>query len=361
MANPHQYAYSSHYAQAYMQAAAVSPSTTNAATFTHIPPNSNFSVSSSSMVSQPPLRASMSTWYTPGSARCPQQGCSFYGSANSVETHLMDRHLIFPIGWEKRAKKADWDADPSLKGKRIPIQGTSVNLDDPEVLAAWIAERKKRWPTQERVAEKKRKLEEALESGQLPLQVGGSMAKRNKPNPTNDLNERTAFTGRGRGKGDRGGGRGSRAGRGAGRGRGGAISPRPAPVLDPSDDDDDDAPPEAQSSKVSPNVSNTSEAPGSPTQKSHLLVPERRSRAQPPLRGPAGPKAPPRNPYAVRPTLLRNLLLPEIRMTVSNLSQAIRFIVDNNFFESVEVRPGQASELRIQVLEQTSAPQDETT
>jgi hypothetical protein len=63
------------------------------------------------------------------------------------------------------------------------------------------------------------------------------------------------------------------------------------------------------------------------------------------------PKAPPRNPFASRPTLLRNLLLPEIRVTISNLSQAIRFLVDNDFLHNVELKPGQAVEgNKIQIL-----------
>jgi len=68
---------------------------------------------------------------------------------------MMDRHLIYPSGWEKRKKKPEWDADPSLKGKPIPIQGTSITLDSPEILDAWIAERKKRFPTSSRIEDKK--------------------------------------------------------------------------------------------------------------------------------------------------------------------------------------------------------------
>ena len=45
------------------------------------------------------------------------------------------------------------------------------------------------------------------------------------------------------------------------------------------------------------------------------------------------------------------LLLPEIRMTVSNLSQAIRFLVDNDFLDNVELKPGQANEKMIEVIE----------
>jgi hypothetical protein len=92
-------------------------------------------------------------------------------------------------------------------------------------------------------------------------------------------------------------------------------------------------------------------------------------------RSPQQPKQPPRNPFANRPSLLRNvsvsvschvihtyvvkqLILPEIRVTVSNLSQAIRFLVDNDFLQGVELKPGEASEPPIQVL--NSAEHGET-
>ena len=37
-------------------------------------------------------------------------------------------------------------------------------------------------------------------------------------------------------------------------------------------------------------------------------------------------------------------------MTVSNLSQAIRFLVDNDFLENVELKPGQAQDKKIEVI-----------
>jgi len=112
----------------------------------------------------------------------------------------MDRHLIYPSGWEKRQKKRDWDADPSLKGcvrlhslldlkwspntkihrKPIPIQGTNIVLDSPEILEAWIAERKKRFPTSDRIENKKRKMQEAVARGQLDLTEAGLANKRRK-------------------------------------------------------------------------------------------------------------------------------------------------------------------------------------
>ena len=128
------------------------------------------------------------SWYQPGNSRCTYHSCSFSGSLKAVEIHMMDRHLIYPPGWVQKKKGSDWDADPSLKGciytymfswtyltssifsrKMVPIQGTSVVLNTPEALDAWLAERKKRWPTAQRIEEKKKKMEEAVVRGQLPL------------------------------------------------------------------------------------------------------------------------------------------------------------------------------------------------
>ena len=47
------------------------------------------------------------------------------------------------------------------------IQGTNVALDTPEEIARWLAERRRRWPTDARVAEKKRKLDDAIARGQM--------------------------------------------------------------------------------------------------------------------------------------------------------------------------------------------------
>jgi hypothetical protein len=61
-----------------------------------------------------------------------------------------------------------------LYSKPVPIQGTSLVLDSPEALDAWIAERKRRWPTARRVQEKKLKMEEAIARGQLSPEDSGS-------------------------------------------------------------------------------------------------------------------------------------------------------------------------------------------
>ncbi|KAI0080090.1 hypothetical protein K474DRAFT_1590598 [Panus rudis PR-1116 ss-1] len=232
-------------------------------------------------------------WYQPGSVRCSKPGCQFTGSQKAVETHMMDRHLIYPPGWEKRKKKPDWDADPSLKGKPILIQGTNIKLDTPEAIEAWMAERKKRFPTAQKVEEKQQKLDEAIARGQLSVD-----------DPRFPKQKRRRVEHEGEYGGDRG--------RGRGKGRGRETVSLPA-------------------------------------------VQQHPPRKLPPKQ----PRRPPHNPFASRPSLLRNLLLPEIRMTVSNLSQAIHFLVSNDFLDNVELKPGQASDRKIEVISETvNAPDD---
>ena len=43
-------------------------------------------------------------------------------------------------------------------------------------------------------------------------------------------------------------------------------------------------------------------------------------------------------------------------MTVSNLSQPIRFLVDNDFLDNVELKPGQANERMIEVIGEQPTP-----
>ena len=42
-------------------------------------------------------------------------------------------------------------------------------------------------------------------------------------------------------------------------------------------------------------------------------------------------------------------------MTVSNLSQAIHFLVANDFLDGVEMRPGEADEKLIEVLDESAS------
>jgi hypothetical protein len=117
---PNQYkpAFSSHYAQAYMNfPSATTPTRENGAlaagpSFSR----SNMLGSAGGPNSQLLGFNTPAAWYQPGNSKCTFKGCSFTASPKTLEIHMMDRHLIYPPGWEKRQKKPDWDADPSLKG-----------------------------------------------------------------------------------------------------------------------------------------------------------------------------------------------------------------------------------------------------
>lgn len=107
-----QYGVASHYAQAYTQQSWGNTNTTSEGYSLSTTYNPNETAGTSTLIRSRPN----GQWYQPGSARCSQPGCQFTGSPKSVEIHMMDRHLIYPPGWEKRKKQDDWDADPSLKG-----------------------------------------------------------------------------------------------------------------------------------------------------------------------------------------------------------------------------------------------------
>lgn len=263
---------------------------------------------------------------------------------------MMDRHFIFPPGWEKN-KKDEWDADPSLKGKPVLIQGTSVLLDTPEAIDTWIAERRKRFPTSEQVEEKKRKIEEAIARGQLtPEDMGMGGTKRRKHAHLTDGPSTNRGKRFGRGGGNRRGALGRRDGfsptvntRDSTTSQ--SVAPDELPpqihVNANTDNDSGEEPPEETTSRAPPgrnldSTFNRMDVPSVPPAK--------------PLRPPPQPKKPPRTPFTPRPDLLRKLLLPEIRITVSNLSQAIRFLVDNDFLQGVESSPGEGREKMIEIV-----------
>jgi len=309
--------------------------------------------------------------------------------------------------------------------------GTNVRLDTPEEIAAWIAERKRRWPSAGRVAEKKRKLEEAMANGELhPEHL---VLKRFRPPLSSDVGlprmsrgRGGAFggSGRGRGRGRGGGGQNRRHGINASRGdittsaqsrsqsqsqsqtqpsplpTSKGTNPRSSAQRPPivelshlgSDADSDsgsgDEAPEVLSAKRPPGIDTYASSSDAEPELPQAVNTHSRSEPADPSSGNSGlattagpestpakvesinrprralppqPKRPPRNPFAPRSSLLRNLLLPEIRMTVSNLSQAIRFLVDNDFLENVELKAGEANEKRIEVVgEQLNQPEADT-
>ncbi|KAF8516209.1 hypothetical protein BU17DRAFT_67623 [Hysterangium stoloniferum] len=289
----------------------------------------------------------------------------------------MDRHLIYPPGWRK--PRDDWDADPSLKGKPVPIPGTGLLLNTPEAIEAWIAERRRRWPSKHNVEDKKRKAREAMERGEIdPSELTAKGHKRHRMEGEirrcDNQSGARGWRGRGRVYPERARPDSGWAGRGRGRGRGATSGSHQstetpqdlntvpsAAVIDPVSEDSDsnsdmDPVKDAVTSKATePNFPPfIAENPPLDEDRERDRPANLTSLPRPGVRKPPQARAQPRNPFATRSSLLRNLLLPEIRHTVSNLSQAIHFIVDNDFFNGVELQPGEADSQLIKVLNSTN-------
>lgn len=190
-------------------------------------------------------------------------------------------------------------------------------MDSPEILDAWIAERKKRFPTTSRIEDKKRKLEDAIARGQLNITSATLHPnKRQKYGHRSDnhgfqpkIQSRTGKNGRDQTRTtDAGwGGRVRVAPTAPSR----VIATNEASHSSSSTEDDTDREPEVLSSKIQ----YASEIPVDQEDKddaeTKTLTPSRsvvenntvgrhRSSA-------LQPKNPPRNPFASRPTLLRNV------------------------------------------------------
>ncbi|QRV76244.1 nuclear fragile X mental retardation-interacting protein [Ceratobasidium sp. AG-Ba] len=328
-----------------------------------------------------------------GPARCGHEGCQFAGSHKDVEIHKMDRHLIFPPGWEenqarkkrKRGKGPGEDEDEGYVDEEaqfrtsgsVAILGTDTKLDTPEAIAAWLQERKKRWPSAKRVAEKVQSRKEALERGQMIAEP----RKLHSSNRDNAHDRGTSRHGRGRprGRGRDTTQRESALGRGPNHSDQISSSPSSSMVssLDSDSTSDSDSSAESKddsgsdmdpvldalSSKVAPNECidiDLADANGEQSLEG-ARQPDTQMRKQPFKKRAAQPPKTAYNPFDQRPNLLRNLLKPDIQATVSNLSQAIRFLVANDFLDNVELKPGEASDVLVQPLDDSSqSPSNKT-
>lgn len=241
-------------------------------------------------------------------------------SKEMLETHMMDRHLIYPPGFLKK-RVSDWDADPSLRGMPVPIQGTNLTLDNPDNLKAWLEERRKRWPTSARVSEKKRKWKEAFDTGQFTTGDLNVREKKNWPvgsrtqthNKTISEKLHVHFSGL------------TRTNNGREQNSSGDDQDYDAPEIMCSGSRHQESVPQEHTAPVSQN-------------RPYQQGLHQQHRKQP------------GSSFVSKPRLLHKLLLPDIRMTVSNLSQATKFLVDNDFLYLVEEKPGAAMERKIQTI-----------
>jgi len=179
-------------------------------------------------------------------------------------------------------------------------------LDTPELIDAWIAERRRRFPSSAQVEEKKRKMEEAAARGQLDLldtrcarpmkrrkidREAAAAVQRERQSQSLGGNEKRDVPER-------------RDARWPTRKQ---TSVQLLHSEDPCDDSNDDEAPEEFSSKtLAETLGNDQEG-----EINHASIPIRAVQSLPHKAGkakkPLQPRIPPKNPFSSRPTLLRNV------------------------------------------------------
>ena len=112
----------------------------------------------------------------------------------------------------------------------MPIPGTGITLNTPEVIDAWIAERKKKWPSAARVEEKLKNQAEAIERGELVPENSRKRKRGDERMHSQRQSSRGWGTTYARGSFSRGHGRA----RGRGRGRGRGVIAQSVAILGPT-------------------------------------------------------------------------------------------------------------------------------
>ncbi|SNX81756.1 uncharacterized protein MEPE_00461 [Melanopsichium pennsylvanicum] len=279
------------------------------------------------------------------------------------------------------------------------IAGLNIQLDSPELIAEWINQRKKRWPTQQVVQQKRKEREERQKRSEAIYgprpQPHGKRSREEGPSAaaaSPSLTTQAVAPEEKRVRTDASIGPTAVVDSGIAR-----CEEQAKPSMDDdiepvnnagSDDSDlDDAPEEVSSKVAAPALAEESGPTSSQAStsnaldrrpicthflqgrcrygvrctKRHDMAPTTRSasssstqqQAAKPARRPH-PRPPPVNPFD-QPDLLRQLLRNEIEKHVDAVGQAVRFVVENGMLLHVETEEGQAEEQRkrremIQVL-----------
>lgn len=303
------------------------------------------------------------------SSSSPIEPCQYRTNSNtSLILHKADRHLIYPPGGkeeldrldpllieerkeqQRRAKKqktsdsSSYDVEAKVMNT---IPGLNIALEGPELVEQWIAERKKRWPSDRVVAKKKAEAWDDSSRGQFrrggrqqqsqPADTGHKRkrdtdAKRSRSGAQSDSDDESASDSESDSSASDSADSDS-----------GSDAPSEEPIrrhedeASDADEDEGDAP-EEESSKAPPSVVDSRQT--EPT-------PSRPQAARPASNLPAHrrprPRNPPANPFEPR-SLLHALLKNEIHQHVSTVAQLTRFLVRNDFLKNVELQPGQAAE-----------------
>ncbi len=287
---------------------------------------------------------------------------------------------------KERGRMMDGPADAT-------ISGLNIQLDSPELIAEWINQRKKRWPTQDVVQQKLKEREERQKRSEMiygprPTAYGKRQRDALIPEPASQEGAQTAEAAQNPASQDK---RPKLNETEDNTNAPEAVEQVDNGTRDDSDSDDDGAPEEVTSKAPVPSLEE--EKAASQSQSTIGTVPlgarqDRRPICTHFLQGRCNygdrckkrhetaatasnpgsssqqqtaktvrrphPRPPPANPFE-QPDLLRSLLRNEIEKHVDAVGQAIRFIVDNDMLLHVETEEGQAEEQKqrrqqIQVL-----------
>ncbi|PWN86983.1 hypothetical protein FA10DRAFT_304412 [Acaromyces ingoldii] len=284
-------------------------------------------------------------------------------SALALTFHRADRHLVYPPGGKaeldrmdplldeerrKRARASRRPGPPATAAAAIQnegpevregegeeegvrIEGLSIRLDSDELVRKWTAERRKRWPTDERV--RRRIAESWADEGRRELQ----QQQRRQRGQWQENKDTTTMK--------RAAGAKSAEDASDDDEESSSEDEESSSESSSSDDDDDDDDSsgsdmdpvkDAVSSKVDPSLAQ-------PTPREAPLRAQQQQQQQQQQRPRKRPREAPRNPFEPR-HLLRALLSSEIDRHVDAVAQVIRFLVRNGFLRGVEQREGQAAE-----------------
>ncbi|WFC99434.1 hypothetical protein MYAM1_002178 [Malassezia yamatoensis] len=278
--------------------------------------------------------------------------CGFCAkSALELMLHRADRHLILPPGGEEELRRRDPMRAAQEREKKAAIrrgiqrgadgpidskiQGLNICLDTPELIKEWIQQRKKRFPTAEVVAEKRRKYmrptmasstadRKRTESDQKASSTHTDLSfKENHAKDTNTVKEKEHHS-----ESDSSSDQTTSSDSDMDSERD-AVSSK-VPVASPSTR----APEHAQSAGVCRYYLQGTCTFGDKCRQGHQGTGSvaRRSMPRPAMRNPFEP-----------PQLLRSMLDREIEQHTDALAQLIRFVLDNDMLLNVERRVGDAA------------------